>query len=78
MTDQTRWGIPDIITQNKARAKEKKDFQNKIESLKKDIDRLSEENANVKLINKNLNQSNKDLVKKLDEQVKEFRNKGDL
>ena len=37
MTDQTRWGIPDIITQNKARAKEKKDFQNKIESLKKDI-----------------------------------------
>lgn len=78
MVDQTRWGIPDIITQNKARAKEKKDFQNKIESLKKDIDRLSEENANVKLINKNLNQSNKDLVKKLDEQVKEFRNKGDL
>ena len=78
MTDQTRWGIPDIITQNKARAKEKKDFQNKIESLKKDIDRLSEENSNVKLINKNLNQSNKDLVKKLDEQVKEFRNKGDL
>jgi len=78
MTDQTRWGIPDVITQNKARAKEKKDFQNKIESLKKDIDRLSEENANVKLINKNLNQSNKDLVKKLDEQVKEFRNKGDL
>tara|TARA_R110002074_G_scaffold78226_1_gene177031 strand:- start:713 stop:949 length:237 start_codon:yes stop_codon:yes gene_type:complete len=78
MTDQTRWGIPDIITQNKARAKEKKDFQNKIESLKKDIDRLSEENANVKLINKNLNQSNKELVKKLDEQVKEFRNKGDL
>jgi len=78
MTDQTRWGIPDIITQNKARAKEKQDFQNKIESLKKDIDRLSEENANVKLINKNLNQSNKELVKKLDEQVKEFRNKGDL
>ena len=78
MTDQTRWGIPDVITQNKARAKEKKDFQNKIESLKKDIDRLAEENANVKLINKNLNQSNKDLVKKLDEQVKEFRNKGDL
>ena len=78
MTDQTRWGIPDIITQNKARAKEKKDFQNKIESLKKDIDRLAEENANVKLINKNLNQSNKELVKKLDEQVKEFRNKGDL
>ncbi len=78
MTDQTRWGISDIITQNKARAKEKKDFQNKIESLKKDIDRLSEENANVKLINKNLNQSNKELVKKLDEQVKEFRNKGDL
>jgi len=78
MTDQTRWGIPDVITQNKARAKEKKDFQNKIESLKKDIDRLSEENSNVKLINKNLNQSNKDLVKKLDEQVKEFRNKGDL
>jgi regulator of replication initiation timing len=78
MVDQTRWGIPDIITQNKARAKEKKDFQDKIEGLKKDIDRLSEENANVKLINKNLNQSNKDLVKKLDEQVKEFRNKGDL
>jgi len=78
MTDQTRWGISDIITQNKARAKEKQDFQNKIESLKKDIDRLSEENANVKLINKNLNQSNKELVKKLDEQVKEFRNKGDL
>jgi len=78
MTDQTRWGIPDVITQNKARAKEKKDFQNKIESLKKDIDRLSEENSNVKLINKNLNQSNKDLVQKLDEQVKEFRNKGDL
>jgi len=78
MVDQTRWGIPDVITQNKARAKEKKDFQDKIEGLKKDIDRLSEENANVKLINKNLNQSNKDLVKKLDEQVKEFRNKGDL
>ena len=78
MTDQTRWGIPDVITQNKARVKEKKDFQNKIESLKKDIDRLSEENANVKLINKNLNQSNKELVKKLDEQIKEFRNKGDL
>jgi len=78
MTDQTRWGIPDIITQNKARAKEKKDFQNKIESLKKDIDRLSEENANVKLLNKNLSQENKDLTKKLDEQVKEFRNKGDL
>jgi len=78
MTDQTRWGISDIITQNKSRAKEKQDFQNKIESLKKDIDRLSEENANVKLINKNLNQSNKELVKKLDEQVKEFRNKGDL
>ena len=78
MTDQTRWGIPDVITQNKARAKQTKDFQEKIESLKKDIDRLSEENANVKLINKNLNQSNKYLVKKLDEQVKEFRNKGDL
>ena len=78
MTDQTRWGIPDIITQNKARAKEKKDFQDKIEGLKKDIDRLSEENANVKLINKNLNQENKDLTKKLEEQVKEFRNKGDL
>ena len=78
MVDQTRWGIPDVITQNKARAKEKKDFQDKIEGLKKDIDRLSEENANVKLINKNLNQSNKELVKKLDEQVKEFRNKGDL
>ena len=78
MTDQTRWGIPDIITQNRARAKEKKDFKDKIEGLKKDIDRLSEENANIKLINKNLNQSNKDLVKKLDEQVKEFRNKGDL
>ena len=29
MTDQTRWGIPDIITQNRARAKEKKDFQNR-------------------------------------------------
>ena len=29
MTDQTRWGISDIITQNKARAKEKQDFQNK-------------------------------------------------
>ena len=78
MTDQTRWGISDLQTQNKARAKERQDFQNKIESLKKDIDRLSEENANVKLINKNLNQSNKELVKKLDEQVKEFRNKGDL
>ena len=78
MVDQTRWGIPDVITQNKARAKEKKDFQDKIEGLKKDIDRLSEENANVKLINKNLSQENKDLTKKLDEQVKEFRNKGDL
>ena len=30
MVDQTRWGIPDVITQNKARAKEKKDFQDKI------------------------------------------------
>ena len=78
MVDQTRWGIPDIITQNKARAKEKKDFQDKIEGLKKDIDRLSEENANVKLINKKINQENKDLTKKLEEQVKEFRNKADL
>ena len=78
MGEQTRWGRPDIITQNKARAKEKKDFQDKIEGLKKDIDRLSEENANVKLINKNLSQENKDLTKKLEEQVKEYRNKGDL
>ena len=78
MVDQTRWGIPDIITQNKARAKEKKDFQDKIEGLKKDIDRLSEENANVKLINKKINQENKDLTKKLEDQVKEFRNKGDM
>ena len=78
MTDQTRWGIPDIITQNKARAKERQDFKNKIKSLKKDIDRLSEENANVKLLNKNLSQENKDLTKKLDDQVKEYRNKGDL
>ena len=78
MVDQTRWGIPDVITQNKARAKERQDFKNKIESLKKDIDRLSEENANVKLINKKINQENKDLTKKIEDQVKEFRNKGDM
>ena len=30
--------------------------------MKKDIDRLSEENANVKLINKKINQENKDLT----------------
>ena len=78
MTDQTRWGIPDISTQNRARDKEKKDFQDKIEGLKKDIDRLSEENANVKLLNKNLSQENRDLTKKLEDQVKEFRNKGDM
>ena len=78
MVDQTKWGIPDIQTENKARAKEKKDFQIKIENLKKEIDRLSEENANVKLLNKNLSKENKDLTKKLDDQVKEFRNKGDL
>tara|TARA_R100001463_G_scaffold116565_1_gene171895 strand:- start:449 stop:685 length:237 start_codon:yes stop_codon:yes gene_type:complete len=78
MVDQTRWGIPDIITQNRAIEKERKDFKNKIESLKKDIDRLSEENANVKLINKKINQENKDLTKKIEEQVKEYRNKGDL
>ena len=78
MVDQTKWGIPDIQTENKARAKEKKDFENKIEGLKKDIDRLSEENANVKLINRNLSKENKDLTKKLDDQVKEFRNKGDM
>ena len=78
MVDQTKWGIPDIQTENKARAKEKKDFENKIEGLKKDIDRLSEENANVKLINKKINQENKDLTKKLEDQVKEFRNKGDM
>ena len=78
MVDQTKWGIPDIQTENKARAKEKKDFQIKIENLKKEIDRLSEENANVKLLNKNLSKENKDLTKKINEQVKEFRNKGDL
>ena len=78
MVDQTRWGISDLQTENKARAKEKKDFQIKIEGLKKEIDRLSEENANVKLLNKNLSKENKDLTKKLDDQVKEFRNKGDM
>jgi len=78
MVDQTSWGIDMQITENKARAKEKKDFQNKIESLTKELDRLSEENANVKLINKKINQENKDLTKKLEDQVKEYRNKGDL
>ena len=78
MVDQTRWGIADLQTQNKAIAKEREDFKNKIKSLTKELDRLSEENANVKLLNKNLSQQNKDLTKKIEEQVKEYRNKGDL
>ena len=78
MVDQTKWGIADIQTQNKARALEKKKLQDKVKDLENEIDRLAEENANILVLNKTLKKENTDLTKKLEDQVKEFRNKGDL
>ena len=78
MVDQTKWGIADIQTQNKARALEKQKLKDKVKDLENEIDRLAEENANILVLNKTLKKENTDLTKKLEDQVKEFRNKGDL
>ena len=67
-----------VIDANKARALEKKKLQDKVKDLENEIDRLAEENANILVLNKTLKKENTDLTKKLEDQVKEFRNKGDL
>ena len=57
----------ELIDKNKAKNFEK-------EQLKKEIDRLSEENRNIKLINNGLKQE----IKKLKDPLNELRKDGDL
>ena len=69
-----------------------KKYEDQIKDLKKEIDRLSEENSNFQIISKSHKEINgelqtklskaelkiKELEVKLKEQVNQFRNKGDL
>ena len=57
----------ELIDKNKAKNFEK-------EQLKKDIDRLAEENRNIKLINNGLKQE----IQKLKDPLNNLRKKGDL
>ena len=57
----------ELIDENKAKNFEK-------EQLKKEIDRLSEENRNIKLINNGLKQE----IEKLKDPLNELRKDGDL
>ena len=72
MTDVTRWGIPLIHSKNRAVDKKRKEITNK------EIDRLTEENNNLKTIIKDQKKKLQELEKKAKEQLDEFRNKGEL